>query len=184
LFLHPVLGPAELPPPRLDPDPSPALLAELTDRLAGDAGRWRPVLRHDPQRRWYTRLLATDRVEVWLLGWTPGQQVPAHDHGGAAGAFTVVDGALVEDQLDPGSWAPARRASFVAGSRTAFGSDHAHVLGNHGTGPATSVHAYSPPGRPAPGGGGGPGGRDHRAQRARVAPGPSQPAPTGRAAGL
>ena len=148
MFLHPVLGTAELSPLRLDLDPSPDQLAELTDRVAGEAGRWRPVLRHDPLTRWYTRLLATDQVEVWLLGWMPGQQVPAHDHGGAAGAFTVVEGVLVEDQLDPGSWAPARRASVPAGSRTAFGPDHAHVLGNHGTGPATSVHAYSPPGLP------------------------------------
>ena len=115
MFLHPVLGTAELSPLRLDLDPSPGLLAELTDRVAGEAGRWRPVLRHDPLTRWYTRLLATDRVEVWLLGWTPGQQVPAHDHGGAAGAFTVVEGVLVEDRLDPGSWAPARRASLPAG---------------------------------------------------------------------
>jgi hypothetical protein len=25
-------------------------------------------VRHDPDRRWYTRLLGTDTVEVWLLG--------------------------------------------------------------------------------------------------------------------
>ena len=94
------------------------------------------------------RLLGTDRVEVWLLGWTPGQQVPAHDHGGAAGAFTVVDGALVEDQLDPDTWTSRRRTTFPAGSRTHFGPDHAHILGNRGIQPATSVHAYSPPGLP------------------------------------
>lgn len=85
---------------------------------------------------------------MWLLAWTPGQEVPAHDHGGAAGAFTVVDGVLVEDRLDPGSWAAGRRTRFTAGSRTWFGPDHAHVLGNRGPGPATSVHAYSPPGLP------------------------------------
>jgi rhodanese-related sulfurtransferase len=73
---------------------------------------------------------------------------PAHDHGGAAGAFSVVDGVLVEDRLDPGTWAAGRRTSFKAGSRTWFGPDHAHVLGNRGPGPATSVHAYSPPGLP------------------------------------
>jgi hypothetical protein len=60
----------------------------------------------------------------------------------------VVDGALVEDQLDPGTWAPRKRTTFRAGSRTSFGPAHAHVLGNRGTEAATSVHAYSPPGLP------------------------------------
>jgi predicted metal-dependent enzyme (double-stranded beta helix superfamily) len=101
-----------------------------------------------PFQRWYTRLLGADRVEVWLLVWTPGQQVPAHDHGGAAGVFIVVDGALVEDQLDPDTWTGRRRTTFPAGSRTHFGPDHAHILGNRGVQPATSVHAYSPPGLP------------------------------------
>jgi rhodanese-related sulfurtransferase len=150
LYLHPTLADTDLVSPRLGLElaVTPLLLADLTDRVAGAAERWRPVLRHDPERRWFTRLLRTDTVEVWLLGWTPGQQVPAHDHGGAAGAFTVVDGALVEDQLDSGSWAPGRRTSFPAGSRAHFGPDHAHVLGNRGDRPATSVHAYSPPGLP------------------------------------
>jgi hypothetical protein len=94
------------------------------------------------------RLAHSDSVEVWLLGWTPGQQVPGHDHGAAAGAFTVVDGALVEDQLDPGTWAPRKRTTLPVGSRTSFGPAHAHVLGNRGTEAATSVHAYSPPGLP------------------------------------
>jgi predicted metal-dependent enzyme (double-stranded beta helix superfamily) len=148
LYLHPILRDTAPALSRLDLDPTPAQLAGLADRLAEVADRWRPIVRHDPDRRWYARLLGTDQVEVWLLAWTPGQQVPAHDHGGAAGAFTVVDGVLAEDRLDPGTWSAGRRASLPAGSRTWFGPDHAHVLGNPGPGPATSVHAYSPPGLP------------------------------------
>lgn len=152
LYLHPTLADTNLSLLRPNaPGSSPlasAQLAAITDHLAEEAERWRPIVRHDPDRRWYTRLLGTDTVEVWLLGWMPGQQVPAHDHGGAAGAFTVVDGALVEDQLDPGTWAPRKRTTFAAGSRTAFGPAYAHVLGNRGTQAATSVHAYSPPGLP------------------------------------
>jgi predicted metal-dependent enzyme (double-stranded beta helix superfamily) len=152
LYLHPTLADTDLSLPGFDsPGSSPltsAQLAAITDHLAEGAARWRPIVRHDPQRRWCTRLVGTDTVEVWLLGWTPGPQVPAHDHGGAAGAFTVVDGALVEDQLDPGTWAPRKRTTFAAGSRTHFGPAHVHILGNHGTHAATSVHAYSPPGLP------------------------------------
>jgi hypothetical protein len=150
LYLHPILGDAAPALSRLDLDPTPAQLAGLAGRLAGAADRWRPIVRHDAERRWYVRLLRSDQVEVWLLVWTPGQQVPAHDHGGAAGAFTVVEGVLVEDRLDPGSWTAGRRTSFPAGARTWFGPDHAHVLGNRGPGPATSVHTYSPPGLPLP----------------------------------
>jgi predicted metal-dependent enzyme (double-stranded beta helix superfamily) len=151
-YLHPTLADIDLSLPGFDaPGSSPlasAQLAAITDHLAERAVRWRPIVRHDPQRRWYTRLVGTDSVEVWLLGWTPGQHVPAHDHGGAAGAFTVVDGALVEDQLDPCTWGPRKRTTFTAGSRTHFGPAHAHILGNRGTEAATSVHAYSPPGLP------------------------------------
>jgi hypothetical protein len=150
LSLYPTLGNTDLSLLHLDLElsPTPVQLGDIADDVADAAGRWRPILRHDPFQRWYTRLLGTDLVEVWLLGWTPGQQVPAHDHGGAAGAFTVVDGALVEDQLDPDTWTSRRRTTFPAGSRTHFGPDHAHILGNRGIQPATSVHAYSPPGLP------------------------------------
>lgn len=147
-YLHPILRDADrfltraaLPRPS---SPGPTELAAITDRFAAAAERWRPLVRHDPEQRWYTRLLRNDGVEVWLLGWSPGQQVPAHDHGGAAGAFTVVDGVLVEDRLD----ATVTTTTLRAGSRTWFGPAHVHVLGNRGTGPATSVHAYSPPGLP------------------------------------
>jgi Cysteine dioxygenase type I len=152
LYLHPALWNTDL--SRWRPGGpggsplAPAQLAAVADRVADAAGRWRPIVRHHPLRRWRTRLLRTDSVEVWLLGWAPGQSVEAHDHGGATGAFTVVDGTLVEDCLDPTIWTTGRRTTFPAGSRSAFGPEHVHVLGNRGTEPASSVHACSPPGLP------------------------------------
>jgi hypothetical protein len=159
LYLHPTLADTNL--SLLGPDTPGSLALEagqltaITEQFADAADRWRPIVRHDPHRRWYIRLVGTDTVEVWLLGWSPGQHVPAHDHGGAAGAFTVVDGTLVEDQLDPGTWASWKRTTFAAGSRTSFGPDYAHILGNRGSQAATSVHAYSPPGLPLRFGSGG-----------------------------
>ncbi|HEX6673661.1 MAG TPA: cysteine dioxygenase family protein [Actinomycetes bacterium] len=129
LYLHPTLRNADL---TLGHDellrPSllgPARLGDLADRFAA-AGWWRPLVRHDPAERWYTRMLRSDGVEVWLLGWSPGQAVPAHDHGGAAGAFTVVDGELVEETLNPSGSISTLRA----GSRTWFGPDQVHGVGN------------------------------------------------------
>lgn len=70
LYLHPTLADTNLSLLRPNaPGSSPlasAQLAAITDHLAEEAERWRPIVRHDPDRRWYTRLLGTDTVEVWL----------------------------------------------------------------------------------------------------------------------
>ena len=73
-------------------------LAALAD-IGGSAEveeLWRPHVAHDHNERTRVRLLATSAYEVWLLGWTPGQSVGLHDHGGANGTFVVVDGTLTE----------------------------------------------------------------------------------------
>ena len=128
--------------PALTPEPSILLqlledgphldaagLAELTRQVAGRPSLWRPLLRHDPARRWYERLLLTPRVEVWLIGWAPGQGTHPHDHGEAAGALTVTEGTLTEDvyldvSLDCREVFPTRTLPREAGSTAAFGPDH------------------------------------------------------------
>jgi predicted metal-dependent enzyme (double-stranded beta helix superfamily) len=119
-------------------------LARLTRLLAADVA---PALRaeavHDPVERWYLRLALTEQVEVWLLTWTPGQATEPHDHGGASGSYTVLDGVLTETWRDgPG---PTRGGVRPQGTGSAFGPDRAHVVANRGSRNATSVHAYSPP---------------------------------------
>ena len=49
----------------------------------------------------------TDDYEAWLLTWLPGQSTGLHDHGGSAGAFTVLSGVVEESTLPPA--APAAR---------------------------------------------------------------------------
>jgi predicted metal-dependent enzyme (double-stranded beta helix superfamily) len=98
---------------------------------------------HDPVERWYRHLALTEHVEVWLLTWTPGQATRPHDHGGASGSYTVLDGVLTETWRDgPG---PTHRAVRPHGTGSAFGPDRVHVVANQGSRNATSVHAYSPP---------------------------------------
>jgi hypothetical protein len=41
-------------------------------------------------------LIASERYEVWVIGWTTGQNVRMHDHGSSAGAFVVTEGELTE----------------------------------------------------------------------------------------
>jgi quercetin dioxygenase-like cupin family protein len=118
-------------------------LAEQAARLAGEI----QATGHSPggaPGAWQVPLLLTDDVEFWLLGWPAGQATPAHDHGGAAVALTVVEGALTEECLDPTMWTTGRRTTWRAGQTTAFPPDHVHVLGAAGDRPAVAVHAWSP----------------------------------------
>ncbi|GAB3476151.1 cysteine dioxygenase [Amycolatopsis cihanbeyliensis] len=123
---------------------TPRQLAELTRTVGGElATALRGLLRFDADQRWWARLALTDGVELWLLSWLPGQQTRPHDHGGAAGAFTVLQGELTEEYRYPGG--PIRQRVHTAGGGLGFGAGRAHRLGNASATPAASVHAYSPP---------------------------------------
>jgi quercetin dioxygenase-like cupin family protein len=117
-------------------------LADIVVGLGRAEDLWRPHVRHDPLSRTSVRLVATDRYDVWLLGWTPGQQVDPHDHGGAAAAFVVLDGTLTEVTIGvAGTTTATLRAGAVSTVRP--GTVHDVVaLHDH---PATSLYVYSPP---------------------------------------
>jgi predicted metal-dependent enzyme (double-stranded beta helix superfamily) len=123
---------------------SAADLRRLTDLLVRTApGTLRLTARHDPDHRWYLRLALTTQVEIWLIGWAPGQGTRPHDHGGASGAFTVLDGTLAETYRDGG--APVTRDLVTPPGGSTFGPERLHQVANPGHLDATSVHAYSPP---------------------------------------
>ncbi|MGH7912624.1 MAG: rhodanese-like domain-containing protein [Candidatus Dormibacteraceae bacterium] len=128
-------------------------LGELTRRVVDTPALWRPLIRHDPQRRWYERLLLTPRVEVWLIGWAPWQGTRPHDHGGTEGAMTVAEGVLTEHVYlglapEDREVHPQKTLERGAGSVATFAIDHVHRVVNRSTVNATSVHAYSPAGQP------------------------------------
>jgi predicted metal-dependent enzyme (double-stranded beta helix superfamily) len=119
-------------------------LADLTNTVTTELTTdLRGVLHFDHDRRWWARLALTDGVELWLLSWVPGQQTKPHDHGGASGSFTVLQGELNEEYRYPGG--PVRRRTHVTGEGIGFGAGRAHQVTGAGTGLAASVHAYSPP---------------------------------------
>lgn len=119
-------------------------LSDLVTRLVRAEHVWRPLVRHDPRRRWYTRLLLSGVVEVWLIGWYPGQRTEVHDHGGALGALAVAEGAVDEDECG-GDWATLRQHRHRAGALVNFEVEHVHRIVNRGQVNATTIHAYSPP---------------------------------------
>jgi rhodanese-related sulfurtransferase len=123
-------------------------LSHFTSLLAASPDPWQGLVHHDPERRWYEQVVLTDAIEVWLIGWTPGQFTPPHDHGGARGSFAVAAGELVEDVYRGPDLVHTGRFVHAAGSAVGFGAGHVHRVANEGRVNATSVHAYSPPGMP------------------------------------
>jgi predicted metal-dependent enzyme (double-stranded beta helix superfamily) len=126
---------------------TPLPLAELTSLVrhyTTDPDLWLPRLRLPGQdQRWWTRLSAGEHADVWLLSWLPGHSTDLHDHGRSAAAFAVVRGSLTELRLDGGG-----RPSRVVrrpGSVTWLAPGVVHDVHGAGTGPAVSIHAYSPP---------------------------------------
>ena len=125
------------------PEPlSPALLADIADGLARSEELWRGAVRHDPAERRPVRLVATERYEVWVIGWTPGQGVDLHDHGESSGHLVVTEGELTE--LVPTTGGTASR-TLVAGHGHTLPFGMIHDIVNRSGGPATSIHVYSPP---------------------------------------
>ncbi len=120
-------------------------LATIVGRIRRQDPWWRPLVRYDFDHRWYVRLHWSRSVEVWLLGWQPGQDTQFHDHGGSSGAFVVTEGTLNERYGSVERWDGGQGRDHRPGRACWFGPDYAHNLGNGGTEVATSIHAYSPP---------------------------------------
>ena len=121
-----------------------AELVEWTSCVADDVRAGLHAVDADAEERWHLRLHRDDQVDVWLISWTTDQATQLHDHGGSAGAFTVVSGELSETIWTPGvqhlAEAPRREGDTVA-----FGEHYVHDVRNIAETPAVSVHAYSPP---------------------------------------
>lgn len=125
---------------------SPALpLADLIDvvrTLSADPSLWRPHLRFDTAARQWARLPSPDGVDVWLLTWLPGQSTELHDHGEAAAAFSVLSGAV--DEVRAGPDGRLHRTRLQTGDSQWVAPGVVHDIVGSETGPAASLHAYSP----------------------------------------
>ena len=118
------------------------LLVDIAAGFAAAVPLWQQVAVHDANERQPVRLLATDRYEVWVIGWLPGQRAELHDHGDAVGVVAVVDGVLTEEVLEHGR---LRREDLHAGELLDLPERIVHEISNTSDAPATSIHVYSPP---------------------------------------
>ena len=123
---------------------SPAQLRSVTLGIAGRRELWADLVVHDPDVRWYLPLHRSDACDVWLLAWERGQDTDWHDHGGSSGSFAVAEGSLAEQYRVPSGGRLGHRV-LDTGTAVAFGPGHVHDVAHGGGGPATSIHAYSPP---------------------------------------
>jgi mannose-6-phosphate isomerase-like protein (cupin superfamily) len=121
-------------------------LATIARRYADDPESWPFAPRFNAVERWYARIGGDSSHEAWLLTWLPGQATDLHDHGGSAGAFVVVSGALSEEVVVPSDPFPVvpRQVTLPAGAARSFGPHHVHRITNTGTVPAVSLHVYAP----------------------------------------
>jgi quercetin dioxygenase-like cupin family protein len=133
----------ELPRPADPTAWAPEALLDLVHAVADDPPSWREAIRFDAGRRHWARLPAPEGAELWLLTWLPDQSTDLHDHGPSAAALTVVTGVLEEVRAD----VDGRRSTSVltGGDGVQLAPGVVHDVGNRGTAPAVSVHAYSPP---------------------------------------
>ena len=129
------------------PPLNPIELVDLTRSIADEveAGKY-PYFQFDPDDRWHQRLYRDQRVDIWLLSWLPSQGTTLHDHGGSAGAFTVVTGELAEAVFVRGARAGGlSERVHPSGHSVGFDRRHVHDVRNLSAASAVSVHGYSPP---------------------------------------
>lgn len=118
------------------------VLSAIAEGLAAVTVPWEIRTGEVPAERQYERILVTAAYDVWVICWPTGTGLELHDHGGSAGAFSVVTGQLDEVRLVDGI---ERQRSFGRGDTVSFGTDYVHAVSNNHTELATSVHVYSPP---------------------------------------
>jgi predicted metal-dependent enzyme (double-stranded beta helix superfamily) len=118
-------------------------LVALAERLAAQRELWAPHVRHQPDQRTYELIHHDEHVMAWLICWMDDHDTGFHDHDLSAGAVHVIEGRIREERLRLGTEPLTRE--FEAGSSFAFSASDIHRVSHAGGGPATTLHAYSPP---------------------------------------
>jgi cysteine dioxygenase len=94
------------------------------------------------------RVIKTDRFEVLVLCWKPGQKRRIHNHADSICAFKVIKGALINTNYRQ----DGNNVHFTSANKLSLsqhivlsGVDNFHKIANDYPGNAVSIHFYSPP---------------------------------------
>ena len=95
-------------------------------------------------------LLRSDRFQLSLIGWLPGQYSPIHDHAGSTCVFRVIAGVGEEQVFEvvssTGQVRPTKRHRLTRGTLSWAEDNEIHRVGNPTrTTPFVTLHFYSPP---------------------------------------
>jgi hypothetical protein len=123
---------------------TPTELEYVAVQVASRPELWRDLVVDSPDRRWWIVLYRSANYEVRLLSWEIDQTSDWHDHGGASGGFSVVDGTL-DERYRTNAGADVRERRLGVGAAGCFGPAHVHDMVHRTGHPAVSIHAYSPP---------------------------------------
>jgi hypothetical protein len=129
-----------------DTDLTNEQLLTIAEAIGARPQLWAELIEHHPSHRTYRQLHRDDHLDVWLLCWSRDHDTGYHDHDLSAGAVSVIAGAVREDRLVLGRPVDAPISRIArAGSSFDFGASDIHRVLHHGTEPAVTIHAYSPP---------------------------------------
>jgi predicted metal-dependent enzyme (double-stranded beta helix superfamily) len=124
-------------------DLSTAELRAYVTTLANRPELWIDSVRHDPVQRHYEELVCGRHLTAWLICWMDTHDTGFHDHDRSAGAVAVVRGSICEERLTVGC--RHRQHLYGAGDLFEFSPADIHRIRHAGSGPAVTLHAYSPP---------------------------------------
>jgi hypothetical protein len=118
-------------------------LETFVGELADRPELWIHLVEHDATQRHYEQLLGDEHLSAWLTCWLEDHDTGFHDHDVSSGAVAVLSGAVREQRLAIES--PPRARTLTAGERFHFSPADIHRVTHAGSGPAVTLHAYSPP---------------------------------------
>ena len=135
-------GFAAVPRPRAR-DLSGEELERFAQELATRPELWIELVSHDASRRTYQELISDEHLTAWLICWMDDHDTGFHDHDLSCGAVAVLGGRVREERLRIDG--PPSNQVFRAGESFHFTQSDIHRVRHAGTGPAVTLHVYSPP---------------------------------------
>ncbi len=118
-------------------------LERFVSALAASPERWEDLVRHDCAERAYEQIWDDEDVNAWVICWSEEQDTGFHDHDDSAAAVAVISGHVREDRLTLAS--VPRSRELGPGETFTVPPVAIHRVVHTGSGPAVTIHAYSPP---------------------------------------
>jgi quercetin dioxygenase-like cupin family protein len=122
---------------------SAAELERFVSELAEREGLWRDHVSHSDELRIYEQIWDDEHVNAWLICWSEDQDTGFHDHDESGAAIKVISGRVREDRMRFGG-GPASQ-ELGPGEVFSIPPVAIHRVQHAGSGPAVTIHAYSPP---------------------------------------